>query len=130
MIKHKPFKFFLILTVLSILAFLSSFAVSAYIDSKFESKIPILSTVEVTSDGTFAKYIYENEEYSSIIPHSSALKDGMSLPVYIDPSSPETAELKDVSSVLVLKFVSGLVFAVSFTECIVLYVRYKLKERK
>ena len=130
MIKYKPFAFFLTITVLSILAFLASFAVSAYIDGKFETKVPVLSTVEITDAGTFAKYTYEKGEYSSQIPHSSALKNGMNLPVYIDPLSPETAELKDVSSVFVLKFVSVVVFAISLTECIVLYVRYKLKERK
>ncbi len=130
MFKHKYFTFFLIIAVLSVLVFLSSFVVSAYIDGKFESKVPVLASVEITNEGTFAKYTYENEKYSSQIPYSSALKSGMSLPVYIDPLFPEAAELKDVSSVLVLKFVSILIFAVSFTECIVLYIRYKSKGRK
>lgn len=125
MLKYKPFLVFMIITALAFVSLLSSFLVSAYINGKYEAMIPILAMVEVSDDTACAVYTYNETEYSSQIPYSSVLKNTKSIPIYIDPSYPDKAELKDLSAVLMMRIISVPVFIISAVGSLITYFKYK-----
>ncbi len=125
MLKYKPFTVFLIITVIGILMFFSSFIVSSSVEREFASKIPLSATVEITDNKAVAVYEYENNTYRAPLEYSSALKNGLKIPVYIDENAPAEIHIKNLTSVYILKFLS---FPILFTGIIgmaVSTVKYK-----
>ena len=125
MLKYKPFTAFLIVTVIGALMFISSFLVSSSIDREFSSKIPLTATVEITDNNAVAVYEYENSTYRSPLEYSTALKNGLKIPVYIDENSPSEIHFKNITSVYVLKFLSFPIMLVGITGTVISGVKYK-----
>ncbi len=125
MFKYKPFTVFFILSLAAVLTFLSSFLVSSGIDRKFSSKIPILATVELSEENTFAVYEYEKTTYRTPLTYSSALRNGTKMPIYIDKDSPSEIHIKNLTSVYILRFLSLPIFFICIIATAVSFVKYK-----
>lgn len=125
MLKYKPFTVFSIIAVIGILMFSSSLIVSSSVDSAFASKIPLSATVEITDNKAAAVYEYENNTYSAPLEYSSALKNGLKIPVYIDENSPSEIHIKNLTSVYILKFLSFPIMFVGIISAVISAVKYK-----
>ncbi len=129
MFKYKPFTVFFIISLAAVSVFISSFLISSVIDRNFSSKTAILATVEISDENAFAVYEYENNTYRTPLEYSSALKNGVKMPVYIDKESPSEIHIKNLTSVYIMKFLSLPILFIGIIGMAVTFVKYKMRKK-
>lgn len=127
MFKYKPFTIFFTITLVSLLMFLSSFLISSSIDRSFSEKENTLASVKLSGENAYAVYKYGEYTYETEIQYSSALKDGIKLPVYFDKDAPEEISLKNLTVVYILRYLS---FPLLFTGLIGLCMSFQKYKKK
>ncbi len=128
MFKYKPFLIFTVILAVLAITFISSFAVNAVINDKFDNLASSLSVVHLSSGKAFAAYKYDNIEYEAEIPYSSAIREGTMLPVYFDPSTPQNIRLKDLTAVYFLRYVP-ILLAIPFLIALIISAHKYQKKR-
>lgn len=129
MFKYKPFTVFFIISLAAVSVFISSFLISSVIDRNFSSKTAILATVEISDENAFAVYEYENNTYRTPLEYSSALRNGVKMPVYIDQESPSEIHIKNLTSVYIMKFLSLPILFIGIIGMTVTFVKYKMRKK-
>lgn len=127
MLKCKPFTVCLVIAVLSLSVFLVSFVAEEIINGNFDNMKSTLAVIETDGVTSYAIYEYGGNTYKCELKYSTALKNGMSFPVYFDPSSPENAQIKDVSVIWVMRYAP--LFVLIPSVCGMVFTFYSFKKR-
>ncbi len=127
MLKYKPFLIFTVIASVCLCTILVSFIAEDIINTNYDSFKSTLATVEITDGKAFAVYEYKENTYRYEIRYSTALKSGMTIPVYFPPDSPSNAEIKDVTAVLIMRYAPLTVFFPAVVGMVITAFKYKAK---